>query len=156
MARYRDLALALAAMAAAPLAAQAPADPGPATVQPENDDNLQLQDFASVVVINELRRQGELGGKLFGAAGGDPAMNGLSTYLAFFVSAGDGWRIFRIGDFLSYHIVSEAPGRVLLRVRESTMNAEGVIGSRTRGIALRWTAGAEGAAPASVSLTPVP
>lgn len=154
MAWYRTLALALAAIAAAPLAAQPAARPAAETLQPDADP--QVQDGAWVVEIDELRRQGELGGKLFGMAGGDPAVNGLHTYLAFPGMGGDAWRIFRIGNFLSYRIVSEAPGRVLLRVRENVVDAHGEIGSRTRRIALSWAPGADGAAPASVSLSPVP
>jgi len=154
MAWHRDVALALAAVAAAPLAAQPAAGPAPETLRPDAD--AQVQDGAWVVEIDELRRQGELGGKLFGMAGGDPAVNGLYTYLAFPGMGGDAWRIFRIGNFLSYRIASEAPGRVLLRVRENVMNEDGEIGTRTRRIALSWTPGADGAPPASVRMTPVP
>jgi hypothetical protein len=153
MAWYRNAALALAVLAAPPLAGQPPAGRAPETLQPDADE--YLQDPAAVVVLTELRRQGDLGGKLFGMAGGDPAMNGLYTYLAFFISAGDGWRIFRIGDFLDYRIVSEAPGRVLLEIEESTMNEDGVIGTRRRRLDLRWTPGAEGAPPETVRMTPV-
>lgn len=154
MAWYRTIALVLSVLVAAPLAAQPIASLTPMTLLPDADESLQNP--ASVVVVSELRRQGDLGAKLFGMAGGDPAMNGLYTYLAFFISAGDGWRIFRVGDFLSYRIVREAPGRVLLEIRESTMNDEGVIDSRRRRLEMRWTAGPEGAPPASVRLSPMP
>ncbi|HYJ52131.1 MAG TPA: hypothetical protein VEW04_03080 [Allosphingosinicella sp.] len=154
MSWIRTIAPALAVLAAAPLGAQPPANPAPATLLAENPDELQLQDAASVVRIDELRRQGALGGKLFGTAGGDPAMNGLYTYLAFFVSPAEGWRVFEIGDFLTYRIVSETPGRVLLEVRENVMNGAGEIGERSRRIALSWTAGANRTPPESVRLTP--
>ena len=129
--------------------AQPVADAGPVTVQPDTDESLQSS--AAVVVVNDLRRQGGLGGKLFGTAGGDPAMNGLYTYLAFYVTPGDGWQVFRIGDFLSYRIVSEGRGRLVLEVHESIMNeASGEIGSRRRRIAVSWTPGPDGAPPTSV------
>jgi hypothetical protein len=125
--------------------------PRPAIVRPDSDDHLQWA--ASVVRIDDLRRQGGLTVKLFGTAGGDPAMNGLYTYLAFFESAADGWRVFRLGDFLSYRILSEAPGRVGLEVRESIMNERtGAIGTRARRLVVSWTAGRGGDVPSSVSV----
>lgn len=143
-------------LAAAPAAlAQPVATHGPVARQPDESDTLQ--DAASVVVVNDLARQGDLGGKLFGAAGGDPAMNGLHTYLAFYLSPQDGWRIFEVGDFLDYRIVAEAPGRVLLEVHESIMNeSTGEIGSRVRRIAVSWTPGPEGTPPASVTVATAP
>jgi hypothetical protein len=148
------LALLLAAGAVpAGAAAQPAAAAGPETLRPDEQENLQ--DSAAVIVINELQRQGDLGGKLFGTAGGDPAMNGLYTYLAFHVSPAEGWRVFRIGDFLSYRLVEEAAGRVLLEVQESTMNeASGEIGSRTRRLEVRWTGGPDNAPPATVRVAP--
>ncbi len=125
----------------------------PEILQPDADESLQSS--AAVVVINELRRQGNLGGKLFGTAGGDPAMNGLYTYLAFYISTADGWRIFRLGDFISYRLLGEAPGRITLEIRESTMDqATGRIGSRTRRLAVSWTPGPESAPPATVRIAP--
>lgn len=136
-------------MAAVPAAAQPVAEAGPETVRPDTGDE-GLQHAASVVELDQLQRQGDLGGKLFGTAGGDPAMNGLYTYVAFFVSPADGWRVFRIGDFLDYRIIEEARGRLLLEIRESVMNRDGEIGSRTRRLSVTWTAGPDGAPPASI------
>ena len=161
MARRGQVALILVAALAA--AQPAPAQPRPAApggarperIRPETDDNLQWS--AGVVQLDPLRRQGNLGAKLFGTAGGDPAMNGLYTYLAFYLSAGDGWRVFRLGDFLSYRILSETPGRVTLQVQESVMNQRtGEIGSRTRRLAVSWTAGPNAEAPASIAVARLP
>jgi hypothetical protein len=133
-------------------AARPGAIPRPETIRPDPDENLQWA--AAVVQLDALRRQGAQTVKLFGTAGGDPAMNGLYTYLAFFESPGDGWRVFRLGDFLAYRIVSETPGRLALEVRESVMNDRtGDIGTRVRRLALSWTPGAEGAPPSSVRMT---
>ncbi|MEA3042630.1 MAG: hypothetical protein QOH47_468 [Sphingomonadales bacterium] len=122
------------------------------SIRPDPDENLQWA--AAVVRIDALRNQGDATVKLFGTAGGDPAMNGLYTYLAFFESPGDGWRVFRLGDFLTYRILSEARGRVVLEIRDSGMNERtGDIGTRIRRLLVSWTAGAGGAPPASVRVT---
>lgn len=141
--------------AAAPASAQAVAERGPVTLRP--DDSAMLQDAATVVLVSPLEHQGDLGAKLFGAAAGDPAMNGLHTYLAFFEPPPEnGWRIFEIGDFLSYTIVSETPGRLLLEVRESVMHDNGEIGERARRLALSWTPGRDGTPPATVTVAAAP
>jgi hypothetical protein len=146
------LALGLLLAAAPAFAVQPVADRGPQTMQAEQDDNLEWA--ASVVRVDPLEHQGDLDGKLFGAAGGDPAMNGLNTYIAFFDPPPEnGWRVFRVGDFLDYRIVSQAPGRVLLEVHESTMNdSTGEIGSRNRRLTVTWTPGPDGAPPTSVTV----
>ena len=137
------------ASAAAPLAAAGPA----ASLSPDADANLQWS--ASVVRLDALARQGQLTAKLFGTAGGDPAMNGLYTHVAFFVSPADGWRVFRIGDFLDYRVLSEAPGRVDLEIEESIHDAaSGRIGSRTRRVIVGWAAPTDGSPPATVTVTP--
>ena len=139
-------------------AAPAPAAPltaagAAATVQPDATEGQQWA--AAVVELTELTRQGDSTVKLFGTAGGDPAMNGLYTHVAFFDSPAEGWRVFRIGDFLDYRVLSEAPGRVDLEINESIMDeATGNIGSRTRRIIVGWARGADGAVPATVAVTP--
>lgn len=122
----------------------------PLVVRPDGEESLQWA--ASVVEMTPLRRQGAVAAKLFGTAGGDPAMNGLYTYLAFFEASPDeGWRVFRLGDFLSYRVVAESPGRVTLEVRESVMDERsGDIGARTRRLIVSWRGGGE--APATVTV----
>jgi len=139
----------------APLAAVAPlAAAGPAAVlNPETD--AAVQQAAAVVSLDELAGQGPLAAKLFGTAGGDPAMNGLYTYIAFFQSPADGWRVFRIGDVLEYRVLSQRPGRVDLELRESVMDeASGAIGDRTRRVIVGWPIAADGSVPAEVTITP--
>lgn len=137
------------ASAAAPLTAAGPA----AALQPDADANLQWA--ASVVSLDRLTRQGDATVKLFGTAGGDPAMNGLYTYAAFFRSPAEGWAVFRIGDFLDYRVLSEAPGRVDLEIEESVMDAQTTrISSRKRRIIIAWTPGADGGPPAGVTVAP--
>ena len=67
---------------AQPLVAAGPAAP----LTAERDENLQWA--ASVVDLFPIEDQGA---KLFGTAGGDPAMNGLYTHVAFFAGPADGW-----------------------------------------------------------------
>jgi hypothetical protein len=135
--------------AVAPLAASGP----PATLQPETD--AALQQAAAVVRLDQLAGQGPLAAKLFGTAGGDPAMNGLYTHVAFFQNPAEGWRVFRIGDVVDYRILSQRPGRVDLELEESTMDeASGRIGSETRRVIVGWSIAADGSPPAEVTVTP--
>lgn len=130
----------------APLEPSGPAAPLSADAEPS------LQWAASVVELHAMEDQNA---KLFGTAGGDPAMNGLYTYVAFFQGPAEGWAVYRIGDFLSFKVLNEAPGRVDLEVEESTLDeASGQIGSRTRRMIVSWTPGADGAAPSAVSVAP--
>ena len=134
---------------AAPLTAAGPA----AILQPDTDPNQQWA--ASVVRLDALEDQGGRTVKLFGTAGGDPAMNGLYTHVAFFESPAEGWRVFRIGDFLDYRLLSEAPGRIDLEIDESVLDAAtGQIGSRKRRIIVGWALPTDGSVPATVTVTP--
>lgn len=148
------LALAAASVQASAQSANRPAPGGTEVVRPDAEENLQWA--AGVVELDMLRNQGRETVKLFGFAGGDPAMNGLHTYLAFFELGGDGWRAFRLGDFLDYRIVSERRGRLLLEIRESIfINDTGQIGTQTRRLLVSWTPGADGEPPASVNVAAV-
>jgi hypothetical protein len=114
-----------------------------------------VQTAAAVVRVDPLARQGDHTVKLFGTAGGDPAMNGLYTQIAFFEGADTGWAVFRIGDFLDYRVLSESPGRVDLEVTESVQHGEaGDIGSRTRRLIVGWTPPEYEGAPESITVTP--
>ena len=122
-------------------------------LQPETDDALQTA--AAVVELDYLPDQGDLTAKMFGTAGGDPAMNGLYTYIAFYHSPAEGWRVFRIGDYLDYEIQAVSAGRVELRLGESVMDqATSEIGSRQTAIILSFTPGPDGAVPETVTVTP--
>jgi len=61
-----------------------------------------------------------------------------------------GWRVFRIGDFLDYRVLSSSPGRIEIEIDESTMDpATSEIGSATRRLILTWTPGPDAAPPGS-------
>lgn len=135
--------------AATPLTAAGPA----ASLAPDPDP--ALQEAASVVQLEVLTAASGPSIKLFGTAGGDPAMNGLYTYISFYMSPADGWRVFRLGDFLGYRVLSESPGRVDLEFSESVMDeASGTIGSRTRRVIVGWSLATDGSVPATVTVTP--
>ena len=120
------------------------------TLAPESD--AQLQTAASVVELTPLEGQNA---KLFGTAGGDPAMNGLYVYVAFYIDPAEGWRVFRIGDFLDYRVLRAAPGVVDLELTESVMDsATQQIGSQKRRMIIGWTPGENGAAPTAITVTP--
>lgn len=116
----------------------------------QTDDGLQWA--AGVVKVDSIPGESA---KLFGVAGGDPAMNGLNTYIAFFQNPAEGWAVYQIGDFLDYTVLSNANGRVDLEIEESTMDeATGNIGSHKRKIIVQWTQAAEDTAPTAVTVTP--
>lgn len=122
-------------------------------LQPETEDALQTA--AAVVALDYLPDQGDLTAKMFGTAGGDPAMNGLYTYIAFFHSPAEGWRVFRIGDYLEYQIQAVLAGRVELMLNESVMDqATSEIGSRQTAVILSFAPGPDGAVPETVTVTP--
>lgn len=143
---------------ATPALAQQPAVPGPATLQPQTEDYYQYT--ASVTDVTPLTQQGEgerdLAVHLYGTTGGDPAMNGVYTFIAFYQSPADGYRVFQIGDFNTFRVVTERKGHVLLEISENVMNPDGNIGHRTRRIAVSWTAPADGTSPTSISVAPAP
>lgn len=110
-----------AAAPAAP-AAESPAAPVPLTRKPSGPPRMVQAEAAPMdaAYVTDVRMvEGADGAKIFSTAGGDPAINGLYTYLALF-SAPEGWtRVFQIGDFNSWEVVEESAERVTLRVSRS-------------------------------------
>ncbi len=150
MAQHLNAALALGFMlAAAPATARPVDDRPPLTVEADTNENLQYS--ASVELVTPLEHQGDLSASLFGTGGGDAAMNGLYTYVSFYLSPQEGWRVFRIGDFNAYRLISETPGRVVIEVEENVNGTE--ITSQTRRLAVTWTAPPDGTPPTSVTIT---
>ena len=135
---------------AAPLTASGA--PVALTVAEGSQTDNGLQWAASVAKSDDIPGESA---KLFGVAGGDPAMNGLNTYIAFYQNPADGWAVYQIGDFLDYTVLSHANGRVDLDIHESTYDeASGAIGDRHRKIIVQWTQNADDAAPTAVTVTP--
>lgn len=137
-----------AAVQAAPLTPSGPATP--LTAEAETDENLQHA--ASVVRVDWV---GAGSAKMFGTAGGDPAANGLYTYIAFFTSPGDGWVIYNLGNILDYTVLASEIGSVDLDIHETTFDeATGELGSHHRKVIVSWTPGDDGAPPTGVTITP--
>ena len=137
----------LHAQAATPLVPDGPAPTVQETAEPA------LQWSAGVVRLDPLTRQGDATVKLFGTAGGDPAMNGLYTHIAFAPEGPDEqWRVFRIGDFESWRVLDDKlAGRVILQVRESRLDAAtGNPVSEDKKLIVQWT----GEQPTAVTVTP--
>lgn len=106
---------ALPAFAAAALAAPEGPTTAPATVPALTED----QPEASVTDV-EWIESAENGAKIYSTAGGDPAINGLYTYLAIPGEAPDmGWRVFQIGDFNSWKLGEQTRDHVILEVSRS-------------------------------------
>lgn len=104
--------------AATPAAAVVePAKPsGPPRTVAAEADSPDLSGAVSVTDVHFVK-DGDV--KLFSTAGGDPAINGLYTYLATY-TAPDGWtRVFMVGDFNSWEVLEESPTRVVLKVSRS-------------------------------------
>lgn len=128
---------------------------GPVVSILPDTENDSLQVAASVVKLDMLQRQGDHAVRVFGMAGGDPAMNGLHTYVSFYMSPAEGSRVFSVGDFLDYRVLTEAPGRVQLEIRESTLDeAKSQIGERTHRLTVGWSIAAGAAAPEEITVTP--
>lgn len=82
-------------------------------------------------------------------------MNGLYTYIAFYVAPSEPWAIYKLGDVLDYTVLSSSPGRVDLDLHESTYDeASGQIGDRHRRVIVQWTMGSDEGPPTSVTVTP--
>lgn len=106
-----------AAQAAAPAPAAEPAKPSgpPRMVAAET----VTDDLSGAAAVTDIHFVEDADVKLFSTAGGDPAINGLYTYLALF-TAPEGWtRIYMIGDFNSWDVIEESPTRVVLKVSRS-------------------------------------
>jgi hypothetical protein len=138
-------AFVMAIATAGPAAAQ--------TLRPDTESGEPLEYAASVDQVNAVPNQPGNSVKMFSLSGGDPAMNGAQTYLAFYADPDEGWVIFRIGDFLDYRILSATAGRINVQVRENYLRGD-EIATRVRRFSLRWTPGQDDAPPATVTMAP--
>ena len=120
----------------------------PETLEIAEDDDLQWA--ASVMQIHPMESQNA---KLFGVAGGDPAMNGLVTYLGLFAGPAEGWRVYRIGDFEEWTVSEESRRRVVLDVRESRMGENDEIVAEDRRLIVEFRMGEDGQSD-RVTVTP--
>ena len=115
------------AVPAEPAAPAAPAAPtvepakpsGPAKAVEAEDDHFPE---AYVTDVHHIK---DADFKVFSTAGGDPAVNGLYTYLARYNDDERGWtQVYMLGDFNSWEIVEESPTRIVLKVSRSWVEQE--------------------------------
>ena len=131
--KYAVLAAALALAACSPQPAPAseaaavapPAADAPATAAAVFKPSGPAKSIAAVpedmdaASVTDVRMIKDVDAKIFSTAGGDPAINGLYTYLALY-TAPDGWtRVFQLGDFNSWEVVAESASQVVLKVSRS-------------------------------------
>ncbi|HOY78024.1 MAG TPA: hypothetical protein PLN33_09475 [Hyphomonadaceae bacterium] len=100
-------------------AAKAPVEPakpsGPAKAIEAEDEHMPEAWVTDVHHIDETDF------KIFSTSGGDPAINGLYTYIAAFTPP-DGWtRVYMLGDFNSWEVVEESASRVVLKISRSSI-----------------------------------
>jgi hypothetical protein len=105
---------------AAPVAAVESAKPsGPAKAVEAEDDHFPE---AYVTDVHHIK---DADFKIFSTAGGDPAVNGLYTYLARYNEDERGWtQVYMLGDFNSWEVVEESATRVVLKVSRSWAEQE--------------------------------
>lgn len=128
--KYAALAAALALAACSPQSAPAGEALAPAAAAPA-PAALALKPSGPAVAIaavpesmpeafvTDIHLLKDGSAKLFSTAGGDPAINGLYTYIAIWTDTDQWSQVFQIGDFNSWEVVEEAPGRVVLKVSRS-------------------------------------
>ncbi len=132
----------------APAPRAAPAVPAgdPLSVPPTEDEGT-----VQAAYVTQVHAMPEQNARLFSTAGGDPAVNGLYTHLALFQGPSEPWRVFRIGDFEAWEVAEEAPGRVVLQVRESAIGPEtGSARTTARKLIVQWS----GPTAEAISVTP--
>ncbi|MBX7247913.1 MAG: hypothetical protein K1X35_02565 [Caulobacteraceae bacterium] len=103
-----------------PGASTPPARPaGPAEPAQARTDEFAVSG-ASVTQVEWLS---DIDAKMFSNAGGDPAINGLLTYIAFPPESPDeDWAVYQVGDFEEWKVTEHGPGRVVLQVRVSRID----------------------------------
>lgn len=146
--RAREPVAASAGPTASPAASRAEPAGEPETLSVVGEDNLQWA--ASVMQIHPMETQNA---KIFAVSGGDPAINGLVTYLGLFAGPAEGWRVYRIGDFEEWTVSEEGRRRVVLDARESRMGEDGDIVTEDRRLIVEFRMGEDGAAD-RVTVTP--
>ena len=141
-----------AAIRAAPTIPATAAGPAQAVAAQADD---YLQSAASVLAVVPLSDRAA-DAKLFGLAGGDPALNGDHAYLAFFVDPSEGWRVFPLGDFERWSVGEQGPGRFVLETTQGRMGDDGqmVTGEVKRFIVTYDARVAGSPPPSAITVTP--
>jgi hypothetical protein len=110
-------------------------------------------DMQEAAAVSQLHSMPEQNAKIFSVSGGDPAVNGLVTYLGLFEGPAEGWRVFPVGDFERWEVSETRSGSVVLTVRESGADGQGGIVTRSRRLIVGF-APVGRAHPATITVTP--
>jgi hypothetical protein len=113
------------------------------TLKPEPLDGEGEVGFLPGIVRYDVipNQTGDGFARIIGTAGGDPAANGLMTYLVFStVHAGE---VLTIGNIIDYRIVGVSPGKVDLEIDQSKAADDGTLSTETRKVVLAWTVPAD-------------
>jgi hypothetical protein len=110
----------------------------PETLQPvTEDDQGEANWLAGVVRFDAIANQtDEASVRMVGTAGGDPAANGLYTYLVF--STTHASKVFLLGNIIDYRIKGASPGKLDLEIDETTFESDGNLGMATRKVTVSW------------------
>jgi len=120
--------------------AKAPARPSePGAIVPALSGE-RMQEAASVSQLHAMPR---LNAKVFSVSGGDPAVNGLVTYLALFAGSAEGWRVYPLGDFAAWRVVEAMPGRIVLATVEDKAGPAGDIVKKQGHVHVAFAAGGQ-------------
>lgn len=136
-----------------PRAAQPPLRPAVPGGPPRTVTALAGAGMQEAAAVSQLHLMPERNAKIFSVSGGDPAVNGLVTYLGLFEGSAEGWRVFPIGDFERWEVSETRPGAVVLTVRESGADGQGGIATRNRRLIVGF-APVGRAHPAAITVTP--
>ena len=115
---------------AAPAEPAAPAAPAAPTVEPAKPSGPAKaveaeDDHFPEAYVTDVHHIKDADFKVFSTAGGDPAVNGLYTYLARYNDDERGWtQVYMLGDFNSWEIVEESQTRIVLKVSRSWVDQE--------------------------------
>ena len=102
-------------------AAETPPPPAPEPARPSGPaKSIEAEDDQMPEAwVTDVHLVKDADFKIFSTAGGDPAINGLYTYLAAYTQP-DGWtRVYMLGDFNSWDVLEESATRVVLKISRS-------------------------------------
>jgi hypothetical protein len=139
--RFLIVAAALAAAACTAQNTQAPPAeppaPAPAAAVPAGPPQTLARETEPGVVtaayVSDVDWIGETGVKIFATVGGDPAINGLYTYVSRFEPP-DEMEVYKIGDFEEYTLESHTATEAVLAVRQSRIDEKGEVVTESRRI----------------------
>ncbi len=134
-------------------AAQPPFRPAVAAGPAVNSAALPADELQDAAAVSQLSPVPEQNAKVFSVSGGDPAANGLVTYLGLFAGPAEGWRIYPIGDFESWRLTERRGGALVLEVRDTIQDGSGSLTRRDRRLIVEFAFDGD-APPPTITVSP--